>query len=119
MMDRDWMQGLRRIPVVGFLVRYWLLLVLLAAAVALLRWEAALQVLGVFVHLPVLVALVATLGLAARHLVNRSTTEPYSRSGELRREWRLLEPWQRVLIFKIELWVWFLVLAILGHSLLG
>ena len=104
---------------VGFVVRYWLILVLGWAAVLLVRWEAALEVLGVFVHLPLLAALVAALALLARHVINRTTTDQYRSSGMLAIEWLLLSPWQRVLLFKVELWVWFLVLAILGHSLLG
>lgn len=84
-----------------------------------MRWEAALEVLGVFVHLPLLVALVASLALLARHLVNRDTSDRYRASGAMREEWRLLSPWQRVLLFKLELWVWFLVMAILAHSMLG
>lgn len=107
------------VPVLGFLIRYWLLLLLAFGALLLLRWEPARQVMGVFVHLPLLAFLVAVLGLLGRHLVNRQTTEAYSRTGRLKLEWHLLEPWQRVLIFKAELWTWFIVLAILAASLLG
>lgn len=107
------------VPVVGFLWSNWLLLLVAFAALILLRWDAARELLGVFVHLPLLVALVALLALAVRHLVNRKTTEPYSTSGRLKREWNEIEAWQRVLIFKLELWVWIIAGSIIAHSLLG
>ena len=116
-------EGLREVvagvPLVGYLFRYWYLVAAVWLAALLLRWEPALEALGVFVHLPLLVALVAVLSLLARHLVNRDTSDRYRASGRMREEWQALTPFQRVLLFKLELWVWFLVLAILGHSMLG
>ena len=103
----------------GYLRRYWPILILLAVAWLLPTSNSAFAMLGMVVYVPAAALTVVATALLMRHLVNRKTTDDYRAKGQLKLDWASLPANQKVWVFKIELWVWILALAIVCAAILS
>lgn len=100
---------MRNIPFVSFVLRYWLLLGLLAGAVWLELNEQLFQSLGMLIYLPALAIEAVAVALLIRHVFFGKTLDADAHSGLFVAGWRNdLTPRERVLANLVALGVLFL-----------
>jgi len=89
--------------VIGFLCRYWLLLLLCVAFLLITTSDKLFILLGTAIYAPFGVTLAALCGLLLRNVFNHETTDADADSGLYVDQWRALSPQQR---FTFTFWQW-------------
>jgi len=79
---------LKKIPLVSYVRRYWLILVLLAGAGYLALDDKLFALIGTAIYAPALVLIAALTGLLIRHIVNADTADQCIHSGEYDTTWK-------------------------------
>lgn len=115
-------------PIIDYLKRYWLILVVLGALISLYLSGT----LGVTMHgaliIPIFLMIAAGSALLLRDLFNRKTTDPYvsekteledgSKVSRIEAEWNALTPFQRILLTKVEFAVYLIVAGTVAAALI-
>jgi hypothetical protein len=97
-----------KLPIIGYIKRYWVLL----AAIAILIWAytsgaLALTMRGALL-IPIFTLIAGASALLLRNVYNRKTTDRYADdSDKIKVDWDELTPLQRILITKAEFLVYF------------
>ena len=89
---------MKNIPFLTYLLRYWLLLVALIAALLLSLNEAAFQHAGALVYLPVLALGAAVAATLVTHLWFRQTIDADTHDGTFLAQWQALDARTRVIL---------------------
>lgn len=95
-LERSLKDGLRNIPLLTFLSRYWILSVLVLASACAALSEGIFQRLGALAYAPVLVLLATWLNCFVTHLWFRQTLDEDAHNGTYVEEWRSLSPRDRI-----------------------
>jgi len=105
------------IPILSFLKRYWLLLVMLALALVLCLTDLPFKLAGMFVFLPARGLGAIIVALLIRHLFFRQTLELDVDNGDFVTWWKALAPRDRVFANLAIMAVLFLGLCHIAASL--
>ncbi len=108
---------LRAMPVVGFVLRYWLIISLIAAFACLIFSNKLFAVVGMLVYLPALFIGAMAQALLARNILNNDTTDKSARTGQIKREWAEMDGKTRVILTKIEFLVYLLCASLITAAL--
>jgi hypothetical protein len=89
------MSSLINIPILGFAIRYWKLLLLTVAFVLAALNDQVFQTLGALIYVPAVGAVAIITTLLIRHLFYHSTLDLDAASGKFAAEWNALSPERR------------------------
>ena len=93
------MNKLRSLPLIGFLIRYWMLLAFCAVGVSGCLNDTVFAHFGALMYVPAVCLMPPLLALAIRHAFMRETLDKYVAGGEFTREfWQQLTPWARQIL---------------------
>ncbi|MGC4013419.1 MAG: hypothetical protein QM755_02715 [Luteolibacter sp.] len=95
---------------IGFF-RHWLLIGLFIAFALIALNDRVFAAVGTFAYAPALVTLGALCALLLRNVFNADTTDADSDSGYTRDTYKTLTPRERLLISKVEFWIYLLAAA--------
>ena len=110
---------LRNIPIVGWLVGHWaVILAFIGALVLYTQGHLALTARGaLLIPLFILMAIVGT--TFASNVALRGTSARHRRNKELwEKDWKELTPFQRVIVCKIDVWIIFVIAGLIAASVL-
>lgn len=86
----DWWNN-TRVPVFGFIVRYWVILLTLSLAIAAIFYKPFFKHLGPMIYLPAFILAVHVIVLVVNHIVHNQTSDEDLRSGRYLKAWESLE----------------------------
>jgi hypothetical protein len=107
-----------KLPIIGYIKRYWVLL----AAIAILIWAytsgaLALTMRGALL-IPIFTLIAGASALLLRNVYNRKTTDKYVDEKDLiKNDWENLTPFQRIAITKAEFLIYFFGGSIIAAGL--
>lgn len=107
-----------KLPIIGYLKRYWILL----AVIAILVWAYASGALALTMRgallIPIFTLIAGASALLLRNTFNRATTDRYvDDKNWIKRDWDSLTPIQRLILTKVEYAVYFLGGCIIAAGL--
>jgi len=105
-------------PVIGYIKRYWILLLVIAVLIfAYTSGALALTMRGALL-LPIFTLIAAASALLLRNVYNRKTTEKYADDKDwIAKDWDSLTPFQRIAITKAEFLIYFFGGSIIAAGL--
>ena len=105
-------------PVIGYIKRYWILLLVIAVLIfAYTSGALALTMRGALL-IPIFTLIAAASALLLRNVYNRRTTDRYSDDNEwITKDWDSLTPFQRIAITKAEFLIYFFGGSIIAAGL--
>jgi len=107
-----------KLPIIGYIKRYWILL----AVIAILIWAytsgaLALTMRGALL-IPIFTLIAGASALLLRNVYNRKTTDRYvDDKDSITKDWDSLTPFQRIVITKGEFLIYFFGGAIIAAGL--
>lgn len=105
-------ERLSEIPVISYFWRYWWVLALIVASVALVLSPTAFSVIDLFVYIPFAFALAFGLPLIWRYVFHSKTTDHDVRTGFYWKEYQKLMPRDRVMLVTFQ-WVAYVIASAL------
>ena len=105
-------------PVIGYIKRYWILLLVIAVLIfAYTSGALALTMRGALL-IPIFTLIAAASALLLRNVYNRRTPDRYSDDNEwITKDWDSLTPFQRIAITKAEFLIYFFGGSIIAAGL--
>ena len=107
-----------KLPIIGYIKRYWILLVVIAILIwAYTSGALALTMRGALL-IPIFTLIAGASALLLRNVYNRKTTDKYVDEKDLiKNDWENLTPFQRIAITKAEFLIYFFGGAIIAAGL--
>ena len=112
----DWWQAAKTVPVLGFFLRYWKLILLNVILVWMALNDAVFAHLGSLIYLPAIGSSLLTTTLFLRHLFYTSTLDADAAKGTFTDEWRALDPRTRQILTCAYFGILFIGLALVAAS---
>jgi len=88
----------KNIPILSFITRYWMLLILAVVTVALCLNDRIFQMLGALIYIPAACTVAVVVQLLIVHLFFRETIDKDAHDGTYLAEWRALDPRTRIIL---------------------
>ena len=112
-------QNLRNIPVLGWGIGHWMLLLALALVIYVyMNGDLMLTLRGALL-IPIFALMVRAASTFITNVGSRGTTATFRRDKEKFQEaFNAMTPFQRILICKIEVWLWVIVCAMIAAATL-
>ena len=92
------MNKFRSLPLVGFILRYWLLILFAVVAVSGTLNDTVFAHFGTLIYIVGVSSIVIVVALLIRHLFFRETLDRYVAQGDFTREWEQMTPWARQIL---------------------
>ena len=110
---------LRNIPVVGWITGHWMLLAALACVIyAYISGDLALTLRGALL-IPIFALMVRAASTFVTNVGSRGVTSTFRRdSDKFQEAFDAMTPFQKILIVKIEVWLWVVVCAMIAAATL-
>ena len=105
-------------PIIGYIKRYWILLLVIAVLIfAYTSGALALTMRGALL-IPIFTLIAAASALLLRNVYNRKTTDKYADDKDwITKDWDSLTPFQRIVITKAEFLIYFFGGSIIAAGL--
>lgn len=106
------------LPIIGFLSRYWVLILIFTIFVSCVWIKPIMKHLGQFVYFPMYCFGVFLMALLLRHIFHYYTSDEDARNGTFSREWDALPPEKRVQL-TIDQFKWYILsISIIAAALI-
>jgi len=107
-----------KLPIIGYIKRYWILLLVIAVLIwAYTSGALALTMRGALL-IPIFTLIAGASALLLRNVYNRKTTDKYADDKDwITKDWDSLTPFQRIVITKAEFLIYFFGGAIIAAGL--